>query len=298
MKLSLSVESRADDQLIFAQQLGVEEVFIEIEDWGAAALASLSNRVDKAGLRLAGCILQPTNRHTGPDLAGYPYAVDDLYQLIEHAAQAGIPRISLGWSHIRAREAERVPEGRGESSIAPQNQEMRLSDSSDPLVAQTAWGELSNVVEKLISISESTGVRLAWQSDELPSVDTGDPSPSRGLVRLLELSSSSHHGIDLSLASFGNTADALEAIRQTGDRIFSVLLLNHTGSSPLSRQAFLDEGTLDIPAVLRTLKEVGFSGPIRAARGPGMVEDTEWGHKGRAFDLGYVRAILQQLDVN
>ena len=27
MKLSLSVESREDDQLIFAQQLGVEEIF-------------------------------------------------------------------------------------------------------------------------------------------------------------------------------------------------------------------------------------------------------------------------------
>jgi hypothetical protein len=47
---------------------------------------------------------------------------------------------------------------------------------------------------------------------------------------------------------------------------------------------------------MQVLVRAGFAGPMRAALPPGMVEDTDWGHKGRAFDLGYLRAILQVIE--
>ena len=44
MKLALNVVMGQDDQLIFAQQLGVEEVFVAPVDWGADALESRCGR--------------------------------------------------------------------------------------------------------------------------------------------------------------------------------------------------------------------------------------------------------------
>ena len=35
---------------------------------------------------------------------------------------------------------------------------------------------------------------------------------------------------------------------------------------------------------------------IRPVRPPGLVGDTEWGHKGQAFSLGYLRALMQVVE--
>ena len=45
-------------------------------------------------------------------------------------------------------------------------------------------------------------------------------------------------------------------------------------------------GEVDMPGVLLALQETGFTGPVRALAPPGMVGDSAWGHKGRAYDLG------------
>ena len=54
MYLTLCVEYGRDDQLIFAQQLGVEHVVMAVERWDAASLAHAKNRVEQATLTLAG----------------------------------------------------------------------------------------------------------------------------------------------------------------------------------------------------------------------------------------------------
>ena len=54
MYLALRVEYGRDDQLIFAQQLGVEHVVMAVECWDAASLAHAKNRVEQATLTLAG----------------------------------------------------------------------------------------------------------------------------------------------------------------------------------------------------------------------------------------------------
>jgi hypothetical protein len=55
MHIALSVQFGRDDQLIFAQQLGVEHVVASVERrWDIETLAALKNRVEKTGLKLAG----------------------------------------------------------------------------------------------------------------------------------------------------------------------------------------------------------------------------------------------------
>ena len=67
------------------------------------------------------------------------------------------------------------------------------------------------------------------------------------------------------------------------------------GPEPGGGEAFLDEGEVSLPLALRELQRAGFAGPVRAGQPPGMIGDAAWGHKGRAFDAGYLRAVLQVL---
>ena len=114
-------------------------------------------------------------------------------------------------------------------------------------------------------------------------------------MRVLELSSSGNCGVDLLVGAMATTDEALATIRQLSDHIASVLLANHDGNSLPRRPVPLDQGRLDVVAVLGLLREMGFSGPVRATPGPKMVGDTQWGHKAHAHDLGFVRAVLQSL---
>lgn len=54
MHVALTIEEDKDDQLIFAQQLGVDHVLVAVESWESDRLAALRNRVEKSGLQLVG----------------------------------------------------------------------------------------------------------------------------------------------------------------------------------------------------------------------------------------------------
>ena len=92
--------------------------------------------------------------------------------------------------------------------------------------------------------------------------------------------------------------DVVDAVRHFGERqrLFMVRLRNTRGHVPTFRDAFLDDGDVSVPEVLRTCRAVGYGGPVRAATPPLMEGDTAWGHRARALDLGYVRALLRALE--
>ena len=164
MDIALNVQYGRDDQLIFAQQLGVEQVVMTVDNYGEEVLAKAKNRVEKSALKLAG-------------------------------------------------------------------------------------------LEGLVLAGDVPGA-----------------------------------GVDLDLAELDGT-DPVAIINGYGDR----LLMVRVGNVSAGREAFLNEGEIDLPSTLLALKRVGFVGPVRAGLPPGMVGDTEWGHKGRAYDLGYLKAVLQAI---
>ena len=46
MQVALNVECGQDEQLIFAQQLGIDQVVVEMEEWSAAGLAAPASRFE------------------------------------------------------------------------------------------------------------------------------------------------------------------------------------------------------------------------------------------------------------
>jgi mannonate dehydratase len=86
----------------------------------------------------------------------------------------------------------------------------------------------------------------------------------------------------------------LDAIEWFGARgqIFYVHLRDVQGSCERFTECFIDEGNCDVYATVRKLKKVGFHGFIIDDHVPRMVNDSRWGHRGRAFATGYIKALV------
>ena len=90
----------------------------------------------------------------------------------------------------------------------------------------------------------------------------------------------------------------LEALDHFGreGRILYVHMRDVQGCAEDFTECFIDEGNSDVAVVLKKLKEVGFHGFILDDHVPCMVNDSAWGHRGRAFATGYIAGILAALD--
>ncbi|MBI2504910.1 MAG: mannonate dehydratase [Candidatus Latescibacteria bacterium] len=268
MELALSIQHGQDDQLIFAQQLGADSVVVAVDAWEAETLKAARNRVERSGLKLAGLEAPPA---MAPVLLGKPGGDQQLAgfcQGLRNAGEAGIGLVSCDWRAPVA--AQPQPVGRGKALVAPV-----------PAPAATpAWEALEKFLAQAGPVAQAAGVRLACRAG------AGFLRQSRRLLGLVP-------ALDLDLAELaGSGSGAEELISAAGAKLAMV----HSSNLRQQQQAFLDEGEISLPKAMRALVRGGFSGPLRAALPPGMVEDTAWGHKGRAFDLGYLRAILQVIE--
>jgi hypothetical protein len=90
MDLALTINGWIDEEIIFAQQLGARYVFAQVDSstgWDAQSLARLANRIEKAGLVLAGL-------HAGATVGGGQQA-ETLTWAARLAQEAGAARIGL-----------------------------------------------------------------------------------------------------------------------------------------------------------------------------------------------------------
>jgi mannonate dehydratase len=78
-------------------------------------------------------------------------------------------------------------------------------------------------------------------------------------------------------------------------KVAYVHLRNVRGKAPHYRETFIDEGDVDMVRVLRTLHRNGFDGVVIPDHTPQMDCAAPW-HAGKAYALGYMRALLQQLN--
>ena len=89
-----------------------------------------------------------------------------------------------------------------------------------------------------------------------------------------------------------------EAIQYFGsrNRIIYIHFRDVQGQVPCFNECFVNEGNLDKFEVVKALKEVGFDGFLITDHVPNMVDDTHWGHRGRAYAIGYMTALVEWAD--
>ena len=276
MHVALTIQIDRDDQFILAQQLGVTHVVAQVNSWEADDLAVARNRVEQTGLQLVGIECLPLDTHPDDPEAQF----DHVARTVRSAGTAGVSQLFYQWTGSDRLAPELTAAGRGESLVH------QLIEPKAPSV-----DEVRSLLERLAPLAADSGVRLVWHASGLSTAAMDswlDDAPS-----------GAWHGIELCSAALigippGDFAETLGGWINTR-KITDVHLRGLRSGELRPMGAFLDEGEISIPRTLRALRTANFAGSVRAASPPGLVDDTAWGHKGRAFDTGYLKAALQTL---
>lgn len=160
------------------------------------------------------------------------------------------------------------------------------------LSSEHLWENLAYFLDRVVPVAERAGVKLAIHPDDPPWPVFGIPriiTSGNALHRVTQLVDRRTNGVTLCTGSLGvDPAQDLPAlIRRLADRIHFVHARNVslTGNKQFHETAH-PNGDIDLPAVLRALKETGFDGPLRPDHGR-MI----WGEKGQPGYGLYDRAL-------
>lgn len=316
MRLTGAHARFSDEDLAFAAQLGVPGVKICGSDLisretgnvlHADDMERITRQLDDHGVALS-VVLLPQGRGTQYWNArlGRPEReeeVRDVCETLRVIADFGVPVVEWTWS---------VPDvfgstygaGRGGARVRRFDydavKDIGPVEPEEAMDADTMWERLLWFLERIVPTAEEVGVRLALHPHDPPTPwlrgEARIIGTIEGLQRLIEEVPSPVNGLNFcqgTIAEMG--ADVVAAIRWFGerDRINHVHFRNVKGSVPRFDESFIDDGDTDMHAAMRAYHEVGYRYAMMPDHTPAIAGDTPWGHRGRAYALGYMRALME-----
>ncbi|MCC6619435.1 MAG: mannonate dehydratase [Chloroflexi bacterium] len=302
-----------DRTLRWAAQLGIEALAlpgrladpVDQGEWTAAGCQVIADRLASHGLRVGIMMLHNV---TPRIILGQPGRDEDITAVcrsIQAAAAAGYPVVEYNFYNHRPVEgyAWATPGRGGATYIDYDDARVQplapLPAVGEPTAEQT-WVRLDYFLRAVLPVAEAAGVRLA--------VHPNDPPPARsrgaaqvlnglaGMQRLAELAPSPANGITLCVGSFAEWGiDVPAAIRWFGqrDKINHVHYRNPRGIFPTYSEPFIDEGDTDMLAVMRAFRDVDYRRTLCSDHVPQMSDDVSFGLIGRAYNHGYIKAMVQ-----
>jgi mannonate dehydratase len=331
MKLGLgAIHEVTEEKLKFAKQFGVDHIVVHTPDlsgdgyWEFMDLLRLRTLVESAGLKLAAIENIPRSYYDKVRLGlpGRDEQIENWCKTLRNMGKAGIPILGYDFHLVGVWRTEKSPRGRGGAYISSFDYE-RVKDAPLPakdsygydLVAgaplalagemteEEMWDNYTYFLKAVIPVAEEAGVKMGLHPDDPPVPILGGTvrifRSIDALKRLIDIVPSDYNGLEFcqgTVAEMG--ADVIEAIRYFGSRkkIFYVHFRNIKGTVPKFDEVFIDEGDMDMFKAMRAYKEVGYDGVMIPDHTPGVVDDTGWGHRGRAFALGYMKALVQAVN--
>lgn len=317
MKLGLGISDFSREQLLYVKQLGVGCVRVcaaSLMGPGArgpmarADMQRMKKWLGSYGVEIA-VVLLPQGRDTQYWNArfGRPERdreIEDVCETIRVIAEAGVPVVEYTWSVPDVWGS--IPEGaegRGGARVRSFDYDRIKDVPAEPGEGSTAeemWERLSYFLERVIPAAEDAGVRLAFHPHDPPTpMLKGEArilGNLEGLKRLIEMFPSEANGLNFcqgTVAEMG--VDVIEAIRYFGklDKINHVHFRNVRGAVPRFDESFIDDGDVDMLAAMRAYHEVGYRYALMPDHVPQMIGDTPWAYRGRAYAIGYMKALIK-----
>jgi mannonate dehydratase len=172
-----------------------------------------------------------------------------------------------------------------------------------PISQEELWRRFGAFLEEVVPVAEKAGVKLALHPDDPPMpAMRGQPRlvyQPQLYQRVLDLKPSPANALEFCLGTLAEMTDgdlhqAVDQYSRQG-KLAYVHFRNVTGKVPYYREAFVDDGDIDMLRVLRILKRNNFDGVLIPDHTPQMTCDAPW-HAGMAYALGYMRAAMQAVE--
>jgi mannonate dehydratase len=314
MQLGLGAIHELDDErLQFAKQVGVQNIIVHTPDlpgdgyWEFPALMSMRTRVEAEGLTLYAIENMPRTfydkvRH---GLRGRDEQIEKVQKTITNMGRAGIRVLGYDWMLVGVWRTEHSPTGRGGATVTKYD---HAQAENAPLFElgrfddETMWRNYEYFLKAVIPVAEEEGVRLALHPDDPPVPEIAGTArifrSTEAYKRVIEMVDSPSNCLEFcqgTVSEWCETPEEVyEAIRYFASRhkITYVHFRNVRGMVPKFEETFIDEGKVDMLKALKVYKECDYDGVFIVDHTPGIVGDTRWGHRGRAFGIGYIKALL------
>jgi mannonate dehydratase len=298
-------------------------------EWPLESLRQLRDRIEDAGLRFAVVESIPIHEDIKLGNPGRDRWIDNFARSVRNVAEVGVKVVCYNfmpvfdWSRtgldmrledgssalaFDQRELDRFDLARDDFQLpgwfAPDSA-TRLSELAARYVDvddERLWENLAHFLEGVIPVAEEAGVRMALHPDDPPWSIFGLPriiTDRAALARVVRLVDSPANGLTFCTGSLGALPrnDLPAMIREFGDRVHFVHCRNVrvTGEERFHETPHPTRyGDVDMLAVMRALRDVGFAGPARPDHGR-MI----WGEQGRPgyglFDRALGAAYLNGL---
>jgi len=325
-KLAISISDFSDSTLRRVRQLGITNVHSSggagssdsnfgREDqlpWTEESLGADVNALAAHGIKLA--IKMITGFPNA--IYGRPGRDEEIDRVIESVRVAGrleIPVVEYNWYAHRIIEGYYNVEGRGGAGYRAFDYE-RVKDLP-PLPDEGAhtldemWDNITYFLNAVIPAAEEAGVRMALHPNDPPAPISRGSEQIMGSIdgwkKLVGLFDSTANGITFDCGVTREMGgDPVETARYFGglDRINHVHWRNVITEIPGEKytEVFLDEGEVDMLAVMKELVRQGYPRLVYPEHPPALDHDREHpldgigaGYTGFAYTVGYARAMLQ-----
>ncbi len=284
--------------------------FYDIDD-----LVALKKLVGSRGLELFGInlMLFPRWEKILLGQTGRDEQIENWNKSLRNLGKVGIPTLQYNcminagsWLPLWRTSEENT--GRGGTRIVRFDYDLArkapLTDYGE-ISEEMMWKNLTYFLKAVIPVAEEAGVVMAMHpfDPQVPFL-AGIARIVRSIEdydKVFEIMPSCANKMVFCLGCFGQMTDAehvYEAIRHFGKegRIGRVHIRGVRGNVNNFDEVFPDEGNLDMLQAIKLLKEVGFEGIIENDHAPHVTSDTDYGHMSRAFQIGYLKGILQGAD--
>jgi mannonate dehydratase len=314
VKVGLGMRDVTKENLQFAKQIGVTDLIYS----GPGALAGdgpyldymrlvqLRTQVEAAGLRLAAIQNIPRSWYDQIiyGLPGREEQLDHYCRTVENVGKAGIPILHYNFHAVRVWRTSRHTHGRGGAFFTSYDHSLiENAPLEGPKVIGEfeMWGNFERFIRRIIPVAESVGLKMALHPDDPPISPIARAaclfSTVDSFQRVLDMVPSPSNGLLFCQGCFAELLGegVYDAIRHFGGqgKVFYVHFRNVVGTMPSFREAFIDNGDIDMFRAMQAWKEVGFDGPMIPDHLPHMGGDSDYQHRARAHAVGYIKALMQ-----
>lgn len=275
-------------------------------EWSAENLTALRDRFEDAGLRLNAIENVPIQFYDDIMLDGdqKEAQIEHMKNTIRNIGRAGIPMFGYHWMPSGVWRTTPKPVRGGAEATAFDSEEADDDLTHGRTYTETElWENYETFLSELLPVAEEAGVTMCLHPNDPPVENLGGiPQLFRNFEnfkRAMELGSSPNHALELCLGCWSEMGeDVEEVIRYFGERdqIGYIHFRDVVGMVPNFHETFVDDGNYDAVAIMKTLREVGFTGMMLTDHVPHVENDTGWGHRGRAHAVGFLNGMLAALD--
>ncbi len=301
-----------DDELLFLKQIGLRSARVELQSAEADLdrLSRVQKRFASHGLQIYSA-MHPAYRSLKIQLgqAGRDADIEQYQTFLSSAGKLGIPVANYDFHPGNTYTTAQV-ERRGyvarEFNLDDFRKRVEKQRFDKEYSAEQIWENYTYFFRAVLPAAEKADVRLALHPDDPPLAKMNGVAKIlthyEGYRRAEQLAGESKHwGLTFCVGTWAEGGDKMgkdvfEMIREFGRRgkIFDVHFRNVSGPLPHFIETFPDDGYLDLYAVMKALRQVGFHGALEPDHVPQLTGDKGIRLAGTAYCIACMRAWLRR----